>query len=242
MKNIFGLLFLIFSSVSSAQEITLNGKVMSDNMPAIGVQIMNLVTEKTAVSNGFGEFQIEAKEGDLIIFPTNKYEYKRKLIEAEDIRKGSFVVVLIPKPEELEEVIVYKNINPEDLGLVPKGQKQYTVAERRLFSAQSGPVDIIVNALTGRTRFMKMNLEAEKKQRYIEKLGRVFAVRYFVEKLKIPEEYVEGFKFYAVEFKEIQSSLKNNAIVQSELHLTQLAQAYLELLNEGIEIPETTSK
>lgn len=233
MKIRLILFFLFFLGQMNAQEKTIRVRTISgDSIPAIGVQAMNLVNEKTAVSDGNGYFEISAKEGDMIVFPSVNYEYKRRIIEAVDLQKGSIVVKLVAKAIELEEVVVLGSINPEDLGIVPRGQKIMTRAEKKLYGATSGPLDIIVNALTGRTKMLKKELAISKKEELLAKLDRMFTNEYFVEKLGIPEDYADGFRYYCVDYKEVADPLRLNNKLATALALTQLSQDYIAVIND----------
>lgn len=205
---------------------------------------MNLVSEQVVQTNAQGEFAIMAKEDDLLVFSHLNYEYKRRLIDSDDIKKGAITVKLIYKPTELDEVVILRDINPEDLGLVPKGQKKYTVAERRLKQAGefkpemwvgmvaglSIPVDPIINAITGRTKMLKKDVKTEKKERFLAKISGMYETGYFTDTLKIPADYVNGFLYYIVEDANFTSALETGKKPSIDLEITQLAQKYNELI------------
>ncbi|NUY81694.1 hypothetical protein HUK80_12365 [Flavobacterium sp. MAH-1] len=236
--------FISACSVFAQQrEIVLKGKTIVDGLGISNIQVMNLVTEKVTATNSNGEFQISAKEDDLIIFSSPSYEYKRHIVDSDDIAKGYFEVKLISKPIELEEVVVNKDINPEDLGIVPKGQKKYTVAERRLKQAGefkpemfvgmvaglSIPIDPIINAITGRTTMLKKDLKTEKKERNLKKLKSLYQQKYFTDNLKIPADYVEGFQYYAIDDANAVAALDAGVKARLDFCLVALAQKYNEL-------------
>lgn len=226
------------------QQVRLRGKVVSDSIAIPSVTVMNLVTEQVVQSNAQGEFSIDAKEDDLLVFSHLNYEYKRRLIDSDDLKKGAITVKLIYKPTELEEVVILRDINPEDLGLVPKGQKKYTVAERRLKQAGefkpmamigmvaglSIPVDPIINAITGRTKMLKKDVKTERKERFLAKVGSMYNTEYFTDRLRIPSDYVEGFKYYIVDDINFTTALESEKKPRIDLEITQLAQKYNELI------------
>lgn len=204
---------------------------------------MNLNSEQTVQSDANGEFTINAKVDEMVVFPSEKYEYKRYIIKEDDLRKNAIVIELVEKPIQLEEVIVNKNINPEDLGLVPKGQKKYTVAERRLKQAGefkpmamigmvaglSIPVDPIINAITGRTKMLKKDLKTETRERNLAKLRSIYQTNYFTDRLHIEPAYVEGFQYYVVEDANFVSALNSGVKAKVDFGLAGLAQKYNEL-------------
>ena len=113
-------------------EKLLHGKIIVESGTVGGVTIINLVNEKTAISDGDGEFSILAKADDLLVFSSVNLEYYRRIIEAEDLKPQVLTIKMTAKITELEEVIVNKHpeINAVSLGISPKGIKHYTPAER----------------------------------------------------------------------------------------------------------------
>lgn len=84
------------------------------------------------------------------------------------------------KELELQEVVVNENtaITAENLGIIPKGQKKYTQAERQLATAGdfkpimllgllggSMQLDPLINKINGRTKRLKANVEIEKEKK-----------------------------------------------------------------------------
>ncbi|MBD3583251.1 hypothetical protein [Flavobacterium selenitireducens] len=218
-----------------------------DSVPAVNVKVLNLVSEKTAVSDANGEFSIEAKTDELLVFPSENFEYKRYLIKEGDAAKKQITIVMIPKPIQLDDVVVLRSINPEDLGLVPKGQKRYTVAERRLRQAGINPhaavggsgtagfalsVDGIINSINGRSKMLKKNLVIERTEARLVKFRSMFADDYFTEKLHIRPEMVEGFRYYVIDDPKFIAALKTNVKAKIEFCLVGMAQKYNELNDE----------
>lgn len=244
-KIIFPFVFALFHCLIFAQqEQRLSGKVVSDSTGIPSVTVMNLVNEQVTQTNAQGEFSLMAKEDDLLVFSHLNYEYRRRLIEAGDIKKGAITVKLIPKPTQLDEVVILRDINPEDLGLVPKGQKTYTPAQRRLKQAGelkpmamigmvaglSIPVDPIINAITGRTKMLKKDVKTERKERFLEKISGMYQNEHYTDRLKIPAQYVEGFRYYIVEDAGFTAALESGSKTRVDLQMTLLAQKYNELI------------
>jgi len=163
------------------------------------------------------------------LFYMRGHEPRRFSIDAEHIGQH-LVIELFVMPEMLDEVVITYDINPESLGIVPKGQKQYTVAERRLYAAGSGPLDVLVNALSGKTAQRKKEVVAERQLMRLEQLTRMFEPEYFTQVLRIPELYVSGFKFFVLDHPGVISGLSAKSKARVELHLTLLAPVYLETI------------
>lgn len=102
-------LLLFTCQVSFSQtEKTLKGKVFFENSSIPDVEVINANYKKMTVSDANGNFSIEAKANDLLLFISKKYEIKRVLIEKETLDKAIFTVFLNLKPEQLDEVVVTK--------------------------------------------------------------------------------------------------------------------------------------
>ena len=227
--------FLLISQLLFAQNDTIiKGIVKAENVSVEGIHVVNLVNEKTTITNAQGEFSIEAKEDDLLVFSAIHLEYARKSISKSDYATKSITITMLPKTNELEEVVVteYKRINAKDLGIINYTPKTYTPAERRLYTAQSGILDPLLNWISGRTKGLKQELEVEKKEGYLVLLNDMFDNNYFHETLKTPELYIEGFKYYIVEEAGVVSPLLTNNKEQTSFILTKLAIEFNEFLKD----------
>lgn len=223
----------LFSQADKGQWITV--RAVADSLPAVNVKVVNIVNEQTAVSNANGEFRIQAKAGDMLVFPTENFEYKRFLIEEETLKKSVVTVVLTARAIQLDEVVINRDIDAETMGFVPKGQKRYTPAERKVYSATSGPVDLIVNGLTGRTKMLKKGVAVERRERLMERLEIQFEEEFYTNKLNIPEDYLKGFRFFLLDDKDVVAALdaKNKPALMERV--LQLAPSYLDLISPQFE-------
>lgn len=243
------LFFLTYDGIAQkAIEKRLHGKVVADSAAVEGINVINLVNKKSAITDSNGEFFILAAVDDLLVLTAVNLEIKRKLIEQEDLDPEVMVVEMIPKSIALNEVVVneYANINAVNLGIIPKDQKKYTPAERRLKTAGdfkpihllgllggSLPVDPILNAINGRTKMLKKELEVEKKEILLLKLEVMFTKEYYIEKLQIPEPYIKGFQYYLVENKDFVKSLKANDKQAAMIIMGELALQYNQYISNG---------
>jgi hypothetical protein len=145
----------------------------------------------------------------------------------------------------LKEVIINKNsnINEVSLGIVSKNKKTYTPAERKLRTAGdfrplmllgliggSMPLDPLINKINGRTKRLKKEVVLERKELNLKYLDVVFQENYFVDYLKIPSDYVGGFKYYVVENEEFVLALKDKKEPIIKLLLAELAVKYKEII------------
>lgn len=225
----------------AAQQVSekiINGKIEVEAASAEGVHVLNLVTEKSTVSDVNGNFSISAKEDDLLVFSAVHLEYARKSISKKEYESGYVVVKLQEKVMELEEVVVteYTKINAKDLGIINYTPKKYTPAERKLYTATSGggiiPIDPILNWISGRTKMLKKEIQVEKRELLRERLETYYEDVFFMESLKIPELYLEGFKYYVVEDQDLAKALNQKNKTKATFVLSKLAADFNEFLKD----------
>ena len=228
------LIISILTTVFSYGQKTIYGVVKVENASAEGIHVTNLVSEKATITNEKGEFWLDVKEDDLIVFSAVHLNYWRKSISANDIKTEKIEVVMTAKVSELDEVVVtdYSRINAKDLGIINYTPKSYTPAERRLRAASSGPVDIVLNWISGRTKMLKNEVQIEKKEFMIIWLDDNFEDTDFINTFKIPAEYVKGFKFYVVEDIDLAQAIQAKNKSRVTFLLGELAQDFLNYLND----------
>ena len=255
MKNNFTFLFIFFflAQLSFSQtgvQKWIKGQVSSDGIPLEGINITNSATKIMVVSDSYGAFSISAKEGDILNFSAVNYEDLRKYINIQQFNMGIIVVNLTPKSIELKEVIINENpgISAENMGIIPRNQVKLTPAERRLQTAGDFkpiqllgilggalPVDPILNAINGRTKMLKKELAVEKKEFLIAKLEVLFEDKYYIETLKIPEEYIKGFQYYCIEERDFARSLNEKNKTMSMFLIVGLASSFNKNRESGVE-------
>jgi hypothetical protein len=209
MKNWFVVL-LFFATVctwsQTSNEKILHGKIVADSASVVGIDVVNLGNEKVIVTNNKGEFSILAKVDDILVFSSMTLEMKRMLVDEDDLKSETITIYMTPKINELNEVIVKRNA-AEGISIIP-GQKHYTPAERKLYTATSGLLDAPLNWLSGRTEMLKKEIVMERKERMLNKVGVLYEDKFYIQTLKIPEIYIDDFQRYLIEDKEFAAALK----------------------------------
>lgn len=232
MKNSLIVLFVLLgqSQVLSAQtnvEKIITGTVVSDTTKLEGISVINCSNKMIAVTDKNGCFSIQAKSGDILDFSGIDYKYLRKYVYKHEYNSGTMDVNMNLKAIELDEVIVneYANITAENLGIIPKGQIKLTQQERKLYS-NTGGIQGLYSLLSGERKFLKMNVEIEKKESMLKKLEYLFGNKYYIDALKIPEELIKGFQYYCVEDNEFVKSLNQKNKTTTMFLMTNLAMEY----------------
>lgn len=246
----FRLLFIMFLTTAAFAQgsvsAVIKGRVNDDGYNVDGVYVINLTTEKAVITDSDGYFEIVGVAGDTLLFSSVQYKSRRVVLTLEDFKKAFIFVKLEPIINQLNEVVIrrYNNINAVSLGIIPGNQKSYTAAERKLktatglnASATAGSMaggsvsaDPLINFLSGRTAMLKKELKVEKKELYLRELDAMFDRSHFVDKLKIPVDYVKGFQYYAVDNEKFTVILESKNKVTTEFLLGELAVKYNEII------------
>ena len=243
------LFFILVANLVLAQEsasTTLEGKIYANTMDLEGVYVINLKTEQSTITQKEGYFSIPATPGDTLVFSAVHLKGIRIGLKKKDFEKELFLVKLDAVVTQLNEVVVrrYDNINAFSLGIVSKGKKSYTPAERKLYAATSlnptasgdgmagGSIsaDPLLNWMSGRTKMLKKELEVENKESCLLLLENMFDKNHFVNILKIPLEYVKGFEYFIVENERFTTILKSKNKTMTEFLMGELAVKYNEII------------
>src|SRR5690606_29998670 len=132
-----------------------------------------------------------------------------------------------------EELVIDRTVTTESLGL--GGARKLTPAQRRLHRATSSsggiiPVDLIVNAISGRTKMLKKAVELEEEYLFVNKLLDKFPVDFYTNRLKIPEQYHMAFGYFLAQDPIIVTSYQTVDNTQLNLMYTEKATEFLEIL------------
>lgn len=217
----------VFAQVDN--RVLLNGMVNVDNAVASAVNIINLTTDKATATTVSGNFSVFIKEGDVLVFSAVNLVTLRKTIVANDIASGELKIQMIYKSIPLEEVIIAEpsHITAESLGIIPYGQKKYTQAERKLYTATSGGgIDGLLNTISGRKAMLKKEIVVETKQTALNRLVYLFEDDFYIDQLKIPADYISGFQYYCVEDATFVSAIESKNKTLAKFLIGILAEKY----------------
>jgi carboxypeptidase-like protein len=242
-KNYYTLLSCFIVLLVNAQENrvkNIKGKVIADFSNLADINIINMRTEKYAVTDQDGYFSIQVKEDDTLMFSAVNIMPKKITVSCEDMESDKIYVKLESSVTQLNEVVIvkYGNINAVALGIIPAGQKKYTPAERKLNTAtrtdaQIGldtkfSVDPLLNAISGRTAMLKKALETEKKENWLQRIQDLYNEDFLLEKLKIPFDYIKGFQYFLVESQPFLNTLALKNTSMSDFLVGELAVKFIE--------------
>jgi hypothetical protein len=243
MKNklLHILIFFITFSVLSQERQMLYGKIVVNDSGLSEVYVINKTTGTEVKTDYNGLFQLSAKPGDRIVMYNTKIIVREFNLLSESFNESPYVISVSYNAYELEELVInkYDKINAESLGLVPKGQKRRTVAERRLYTAGAFTVgtviglDPIINAISGRTRMLRKAYETEKKESVINNIRGIYNEDEITRQYNVPAEQVEGFMYFLADSPDFTAAVKQGNKQYIDFIMLELAKEYLKRQGDG---------
>lgn len=102
----------LFQFGYSQTEKLLQGKVVNNENPVEGIEVINLMAKKITTTDATGHFAILAKAKDVLVFISKNYIQKELFIDKILMDKNSIVVSLLKKTKQLEEVVITSKTTP----------------------------------------------------------------------------------------------------------------------------------
>jgi len=228
-------MFITFSVFSQERQI-FSGKVVANDVGLPDVFIINKNTGSETKTNYSGLFELSAKPGDRIVVYSTRIIVREFNLLSESFKESPYIISVNYNAYELEEVVInkYDRINSESLGLVPKGQKKRTVAERRLYTAGALSVgtviglDPIINAISGRTRMLRKAYETEKKEGVVNNIRGIYNEDEITRQYNIPTEQVDGFIYFLADDKDFTAAVKQGNKQYIDFMMLELAKEFLK--------------
>lgn len=229
VNRLLFIIILLFSITADAQ--TLKGRIVSGNSAVADVFVINKKTGAETKADVLGYFTIAAKPGESIVVYNTKISVREFILTSASFNEQPYLMSVNYQTYEMDEVVIDKKIDAVSLGLVPKDQKRYTVAERRLYSASGGAfgIDLLINYLSGRWRMLKMDVKTEKKEIMIETVRGLYNEDEIVNLFDIPAEHVDGFLYYLAEKEYFMMMVKEGNKAQVGFIMADFAKDYMAL-------------
>jgi hypothetical protein len=86
--------------------------------------------------------------------------------------------------------------------------------------------------MSGRTEQLKKEIEVEKKELLLVKLEGLYDDEYYIKRLKISADYIDGFKHYIVENEKFTEVLNSKNKKMTEFLMVDLAVKYNEIITD----------
>lgn len=229
---LLGLFFIVQSVSAQSAEKIIFGRIVADSTAVEKVNILNARNEKSAVTDKEGNFRMSVQIGDDLVITAVNLESRRKTITESDLQAEIVFIKMNIKMNPLKEVNVNDNshINSDNLGITSDQQKKYTPAEKKLYTANSGLLDPLLNKISGRTAMLKKEVAVERNEKLLVKLDGLYEEKYYTEVLKIPQDYIKGFQYYLIEDPDYAKALVAKNKTMTMFLIKRLAVNYNEII------------
>lgn len=245
IKNILFLL-TVFSTVlgfsQDAERIPLMGSVMYMNVPVPNENVINATAERATITNDKGQFKINVKLGDQLVFSAVNYNIKVVTITEEILENNRLVVSVDEKVTELDEVVItpeqqerfLKVKNEEFKGYEYEIDRGTEVENIALSQNERGMQDGLNFANIFRAIFKSQNEseEAGPKLLLSDVLRQVYDDQFFVMDLNIPQDKINEFLIYCDARMSTESLLKKENEFQLIDALVNNSKTFLKEVNE----------
>ncbi|WP_310992685.1 carboxypeptidase-like regulatory domain-containing protein [Aequorivita marina] len=222
---------LVFASGTLySQRESLEGKVStSSNLDVEGINIYNLSSSKGTITDKDGRFYIAVRTNDTLSISAIHIEETTLVIGEEQLKTKKISINLSEKMNKLSTVTLRRpltgylgsdaNIIPIEapitatsIGLPNADLKLPSKVARQLYAANSGPVDALINMISGRTKMLKKHLEFQKTNALTLALLDKFPETFFIDGLKIDKLEVYSFLFFCEADPDYQKTMKQSTI------------------------------
>jgi len=106
LLNIFFLIAINFTYSQDDYRTWIKGKVLYKNVNVSSANVINNTSQQATTTNDDGEFEIEVKLDDKLIFSSVQYQIRELNITKEILQRNRIVIDVNEKVNELEEVVV----------------------------------------------------------------------------------------------------------------------------------------
>lgn len=242
------LYILLLYSIFSFGQVTVNGKIINLGEKE-GIHVFNKTYHKYTITNNKGEFDIQTRLNDTIVFSGIQFELKELVVTSEVIENQFLSVALNEQVNELDAVYIKstlsgdlfkdaqeiktkQQVSAKSLGLPNAHVVPPSQAERRLYTATSpsSPVDALINALSGRTKKLKNLVKLERKSEVENVVFEGFS-QIMMEDFKISEDKLFDFLYYVSSDKLFSQIVKTNSNIIIYDFIKAKSKTYLALQN-----------
>ena len=240
-KLLILLLFISFQCLCQERKGLSGRVVLADNTAVPNVFVINKATGTETKTDAAGSFAIPARAGDKLAVYSADTEVREFAISDASFAEVPYVLSVDFKGTEMEEVVV-NAVTSQSLGIVPKGQKQYTQMERKLYTTGDFkpimllgllgggmPLDPLMNAINGRTKKVKKEVDTERRAMMLKEIHNIYTPEEITAVLKVPDDTIDGFLFYVAEDVEFAATMKAKNETMAKFLMVSLARKYLAL-------------
>lgn len=226
MKSILPFFFtFLFFTVGYAQDEErrlLRGQVLYRNTIVPNENVINATSEMATITNDRGEFAINVRKDDELVFTAVNYQIMIVKITDSILKNNRLVVEVNEKVTELDEVIVTPDQQERFIEIknkILKEEYEYEIdrsTEVENIAFSSAPTDFqnglnFVGIYKALAKALKKDKEEEKAPlKMSEVLRQVYEDEFFVKDLNLPQDKIDAFLFYCDTKMPAQSLLKKD--------------------------------
>ncbi len=215
IKLPFFFLLLVYQFGFSQTEKLIQAKVLCEDFPLQGIEVLNLASKVTTTTDSNGKFSILAKAKDTLMFVSKNYEYKRFFLKKEDVEKNNIIIYLTRKMEQLEEIIVISKINFPKIKFDKNIASQLTIEKAaknpKPYGVYDGTIEngmgMTINLPSGRKKIHEIEFKELMKKSYNDS--------FYIETLKLKPEEIGLFIEFCDADPKSKTILKNTNPLKS---------------------------
>lgn len=199
----------------SQTERLLQAKIQCEDFLLQGIEVLNLASKRTTITDSNGKFSILAKANDSLMFVSKNYEYKKIVLTKEDLKNNNLIISLNRKAEQLEEVVVFSMKKFPKIKFDKNIANQLTLEKEAMNPKPIGVYDgTIINGFG-----TKKDLSSGKKKmvpiEFKEVMKKNYTDNFYIESLKLKPEQIGLF----IEFCDVDPKSKTVIINTNPLKL-----------------------
>lgn len=200
--------FLLIAFISNAQEerVVLRGELINEEQSTEDIHIINLSSRRGTLSDGFGQFEIEAKANDTLLISSLIFDKNEIIVTEKNIEDRKISIELKIKVELLQEIFLKNNdllivkdtptveVNAKTLALPNHDTRVLTPLERKVnYYKKGGSIDKLYGILSGDTKALKQMQSNASDDEVLQLIQVYFSDKYFTTLLGIKEDRISEF-------------------------------------------------
>ena len=207
-----------------SQTVLLQGKIITAGEEAGNIHIINITKNTGTTSDVNGNFEIRVNENDTLLFTGIQYERQEKII-SEDIFKDKFIAVVLKEAvNQMDEVNLsnlsltgrlntdldqIKTFNKYNLGIQLNTVSLPSQQDRRIYTASSSSLDLLINVLSGRLKKLKKEQEVSRLIALVYRAEKSLPEDFFTDNLELSENDIVNFLYFCAEQSGLKAELDN---------------------------------
>ncbi len=244
-KKILFLLMLVAFTNGFSQDtdrVPLRGSVIYMDQAVPNENVINSTAERATITNDKGEFKINVKLGDQLVFTAVNYNIKVVTVTEEILANSRLVVEVNEKVTELDEVVITPDQQERFLKLKNEEFKGYeyeidrsTEVDNIAFAQQQVGMQNGLNIANIFRAIFKSQDESEEtgpKLLLSDVLRQVYDDQFFVVDLNIPQDKIDAFLIYCDTRINTQTLIKKENEFQLIDALVDNSKSFLKEINE----------